>query len=821
MATGLALCTVSTPGILVAQEGYEEAFANVRDFVGFEVYNGCLKGPDGTRIDGAGNSLDRALLLAQMLKTRGYAPRIAYGRLGTDALRLVTARALGFLPYPTEGDQSATLTYNPVLRTEFEEMLKNHYWVQLEVEDGWLDLDPTLTSSEPGQALVHTRKYYEELPSFLYQKLEISIHCEFQIGDNYARSRLLRFGSPVKDLLREPLVMLFLNQDSDGYHRYSSENRFSPVIFAVGKMHKALNLKAEAARLAGISGGPMHKVTAHRLWMELVLKTPGRQDQTAYRLLHSKKTEEYSRLDEIIVFTLTTGITPYSQRVVLAEKLRTAAEQVSSLKKPKYPWQLSATESLNATTALEAQRDLCIAIGSMMQNRIRDASRWLDSRLNNTTVVPSPHVLSVAVNPNNGILKTDILLLNPMPWSHDPYQDLLATAGHFLFGIAASAQEGSLLRNLNISSRHYRTSRGTTSAVEQTRQLHKSRINWLSVSTANESDLYKLDLPSEVERHMAHALAEGKILILPIITGRRGRSGGLVWWELDPGTGAVLGMIMPGLGGAQQQLSKDWSELAAAYAPGFTDGWYGKLAYLCRQVSGLLLGEGDEITAGERKLIVETASIVRQIIADALANRPDMPLDAKVRRFFSTEGAWRLNSLLDAGRAGLGEQTTDREGIAGRAARNQPRDIYQKKAGENTAPDKETIAEPGQKKTEKTEMLSSWPINLRTHQDAQNFFGRNLLPDAAERWRSLPTSKKAYTLSVEVDCSEEIVRETYTALKGLQAPVFVIKEVVGERSCYRICVGMFNNRAHAYAWIERVNKKLPSAYPVPFQIVQP
>ncbi len=104
-------------------------FAFVRDQISFEVYPGYLRGARGALWTRGANSLDRAALLAALLRASGVANvRFAHATLTNDQ---IAGLARAMLPAPSRAFGCPTgFPYDPAADSTFYNDLRQHYWVQ-------------------------------------------------------------------------------------------------------------------------------------------------------------------------------------------------------------------------------------------------------------------------------------------------------------------------------------------------------------------------------------------------------------------------------------------------------------------------------------------------------------------------------------------------------------------------------------------------------------------------------------------------------------------------------------------------------------------
>lgn len=194
------------PAAVVGMVGNDRGalFTWVRDRTALVPYRGSLRGAVGVVMDRVGNSLDRSLLLADLLSHAGHTVRLATAPLEAEAVARLTASlrararpSVSAVPaedgalldtaaaliggdpaalrsalakadaadaemiaklrirIAAQGTALASLVAKPAdaPADDADAALAEHWWVQVKDGETWIDLDPALADAAPGKAL--------------------------------------------------------------------------------------------------------------------------------------------------------------------------------------------------------------------------------------------------------------------------------------------------------------------------------------------------------------------------------------------------------------------------------------------------------------------------------------------------------------------------------------------------------------------------------------------------------------------------------------------------------------------------------------------
>ena len=221
----------------------QRIFEFVRDGIRFEVYQGALRGSRGTLLALAGNSLNRAILLSDLLKQSGQSVRFARGsldagRAATLASSMWARRGESELPPAVEtavaSHAAAALAaiqrdyqllerlvpaglFAGARQASLESILPEaqaHYWVQWARGSDWIDLDPSFADASPGRRYTDVAEVLGEIPEHLYHTVSIRLVAE-EHGAASPRP-VLSFEARAADLSGRDAVLVHVPENWEG-----------------------------------------------------------------------------------------------------------------------------------------------------------------------------------------------------------------------------------------------------------------------------------------------------------------------------------------------------------------------------------------------------------------------------------------------------------------------------------------------------------------------------------------------------------------------------------------------------------------------------
>jgi transglutaminase-like putative cysteine protease len=311
----------------------DAAFTYVRDGIGFESYDGILRGADGTFHARAGNALDRAMLLAAILESHKIPVRLVTGRVSPAVAgrlfdRLFARPANAAAPAPRRVPSAATALKDRILarahrdydtivavaalaKTPFaarapsrDDLLKEieaHAWVQALVNSHWTDLDPSFPDSAVGQTYGAVEQAYDGPPPALMQQVTIRVLVETLQGNTLTQTVALQKTFPAYRLLER---QVFLAHTAAGLGNiFSNRDVQQPVLFVDGTPFVGQPIDfaggSSGSAAAGVQGGAVSGVLGAfgappaaptgpvfvAEWLEFEVAFPGGRRDTSRRII--------------------------------------------------------------------------------------------------------------------------------------------------------------------------------------------------------------------------------------------------------------------------------------------------------------------------------------------------------------------------------------------------------------------------------------------------------------------------------------------------------------------------------------------------------
>ena len=225
----------------------EAAFEWVRDNTTLDPYPGIFRGPRGALFTRGGNTLDRALLLGEIIGAQGDRWMIASGDLDDEQTRTVAASVA--IDGQLVGDRApaSTAAYSPEADAQLRGALARHYWVRARIGGSWVDLDPSYPGLSFGDAAIEVVAEYsaDNLPDELNREVTVGVYFETTTSRGGVS---LSYESTTEEVGYRNLTLYFDRSD--------------------GRMIPRLGGPGET-----IAGSPIPTQNLQRLWVQFVFRT--------------------------------------------------------------------------------------------------------------------------------------------------------------------------------------------------------------------------------------------------------------------------------------------------------------------------------------------------------------------------------------------------------------------------------------------------------------------------------------------------------------------------------------------------------------------
>lgn len=577
-------------------------------------YVGMLRGARGALFSRGGNSLDRSLLLGELLEAQGVSWRLAVGDLSDETARALAATTTVRGALGGDGVPSSVAEYSPAADGSIRGTLAHHYWVRARVNGDWVNLDPCFPSLEEGASAAELVAEYEPdaLPQELNRSVTVGVYFETTSSQGGVS---LSHSSNMAELGYRNLTLYF---DRSG-----------------GRMTPRLDTPT-----GEVSGSSIPATNLERLWVQFVFETGDVQERIVRELYVADSRVDVTDTDDMVfsVVLLPGFVGDDYFRAVLsvllggfgagADELRTViADQIDLT-----TLQTDVGEEIAAVTRDRvgtAMGILSLGFAHLSDRVAMQTARALGVR----PFYSEPRVLIAGAFRSGGAMNYELDLRS---------NEISALAADGIPApivasfLASRGRTDAALTDFVLEGLTGRESLGANECIDAATAdgaslitVHPGTVRRLGSLSLSEESASRLD--AEVSTFGGFALAPNRSVADP--------DTGLAWWRVSPGTGAVSGVVEHGTQGASTFLTTGLSSTGA-------EG-----AVRVQAINGTLsLLEEVVGSAGDVALAEDgTVALVCEAACDIVGMRRLMCSDERERSIPRTSTCLRGETIRDGG----------------------------------------------------------------------------------------------------------------------------------------------------------------------------
>jgi len=543
--------------------------------IGYNSYTGSLRGARGTLWSNAGNALDVANLGVALMRASGIPAQYVSGTLSqSQAQQLILSmfpasfQTVGYIPASTQVSDPAN---DPQLLSETE----SHYWFQFDAGSGMEDADPLMAGATIGQTFTASTGTFTAIPQSLRETTTIQLVAEFysQASALFGLSSGLQDttitfktanGVPINtfndaELVGRPLTIgNFVNNTSLGAIFTEVTNTYSPYI-EVGDDANPDPSHDEiipgTAYQEVLTDFPFGSQILTGLFLDVTLSGPLGAPQTFSSTLFDRIGYAARQSGGSINVTVdasaapaissgdsfTVDVLPSIQATgpitTTAAALQSAVNELDQATSSGDTMQTTGLALLARTTAITG-----VAQAMQFYGASDAETRNLDGIYGVVSYADRPRIAvsKIMIDGAAGSATTEFDVLN------DALRVIVAPGQAVGASFAFNVVRGMLD---NAFEQFTAPPQPGASPVNTTAIIAGALgqgIPLLFLTSSNASALDGSSIPADARARIASALAQGLVVIAPASTVALNGTPAYAWYEMDPSTGAINGVVTDG-----------------------------------------------------------------------------------------------------------------------------------------------------------------------------------------------------------------------------------------------------------------------------------
>lgn len=602
-------------GALAAQLRTAQACVDwVSENTTLDPYVGVLRSARGALFSRGGNSLDRSLLLGELLEAQGIQWSVAVGDLSDDSARTLAATTTVTGTLDGDGVPSSLAGYSPGADGSVRGAIARHYWVRARVDGDWVNLDPSFPGLEDRAAATELSAEYapDELPDELDRNVTVGVYFETTTSQGGVS---LSHSSNMAELGYRNLTLYF---DRAG-------ERMTPRL---------------ETPTGEVSGSSIPAENLERLWVQFVFQTGDVQERIVRDLYDANSRVDVTDADDMVFsVVLLPGFVgdDYFRAVlsVLVGGFGSDAQELRSVIAEQIDLETLQTDVGNEIATVTRDRvGTAMGIVSLGFAHLSDRVAMQTARaLGVRPYYSEPRVLIAGAFRTGGAMEYELDLRSNeiSALAADGVPAPVVASFLSARGRTDAALSGFVLEGLT-----GQTSLDSNDCIEAAASEGASLV---TVHPGTVRRLGSLSLSGESMERLEREVSEfGGFALAPNRSGGDPDTG-LAWWRISPGTGSVGGVVEHGTQGASTFLGTGFAA---------SDGQGGVRVNAIDATLQLLeevVGSASDVALAENG----TADLVCDAACDVVAMRRTVCSDERERSIPRTSTCLRGETPRDGG----------------------------------------------------------------------------------------------------------------------------------------------------------------------------